>query len=71
MNKQTILQVNTIPDETEPARRRRVAVAITSLLERDLLLCDEVAALLDVTPDTLNWRSGAPETFVATEFVEL
>jgi hypothetical protein len=67
MNK---LKINTIEGETVPARRRRTAVAITELLERDTLLCDEVAKVLDIDPKVLNWRVEIA-TPTVEEFVDL
>jgi hypothetical protein len=52
----TQLQMNKIDGETEPTRRRRLAIAITDLLARDKLLSEEVAALLDLDSSVLQWR---------------
>tara|TARA_A200000159_G_scaffold162979_1_gene188050 strand:+ start:3008 stop:3220 length:213 start_codon:yes stop_codon:yes gene_type:complete len=56
----TKLQINKLPEETLPARRRRLANAILSILERDALLREEIGYQLEIDPEKLNYR-GNPE----------
>jgi hypothetical protein len=74
----TQLQMNKIDGETEPTRRRRLAIAITDLLARDILLSEEVAALLDLDSNVLQWRvtrglrsADLPKEAPQTSFVAL
>jgi hypothetical protein len=74
----TQLQMNKIEGETEPTRRRRLAIAITDLLARDILLSEEVAALLDLDSNVLQWRvtrglrsADLPKEDPRTSFVAL
>tara|TARA_R110000796_G_scaffold251769_1_gene383957 strand:+ start:20478 stop:20696 length:219 start_codon:yes stop_codon:yes gene_type:complete len=56
------LHLSVINGETEQQKRRRAAIAITQVLCDDSLLCDEVAALLDIPSDTLVHRTAPTQT---------
>lgn len=59
--KKTTLKINSIVGETAPQQRRRMAVAINDLLSKDALLREEIAALMSIESDKLNWRYNIKE----------